>query len=89
MRAWLILIPLLLLVGCSESPEVRAKRYQPQHIKNGVYQFDLLSWPYSLAEFEDRYGDTLEVVTFGPVYNHDGTKVTGMVVLTKPKEVAR
>ncbi len=89
MRTWLVIILSMLLVGCSESLEVRAKRYQPLHIKNGVYQFDLLSWPHSLAEFKERYRDTLEVVAFGPVFNHEGTQVTGMVVLTKPKEVAR
>lgn len=73
------------LVGCSQPPEIRAKKYTPLHVKNGVYRFELASWPYSLAEFEERYGDSLEVIAFGPSYNQDGTKVIAMVVLTRVK----
>lgn len=70
-----------------EGAESRAKRYQPLHLRNGFYQFDLASWPWSLVEFEQRHAGSLRVVSFGPVYNADG-KVVGMLVLTEVREIS-
>ena len=83
-----VLLGLLLVVGVSCAPfegaESRAKRYRPLHLRNGFYQFDLASWPWSLVEFEQRHHDSLRVVTFGPMTNSDG-KVVGMLVLTEDR----
>lgn len=86
MRIFLVVIFLALSVGACASPfesaKSRAARYEPRHIKNGFYQFDLATWPWSLAEFEERHQDSLRVINWGPVYNPEGDRVVGMLVLT-------